>query len=227
MSPWRRSDGWITVLALLALLAWDSSGLDLALTRAWGGAAGFPWREHWLTARVLHDGGRWLGFGLLLALLLNLRWPWTAGLDAGARWRWLLTTLAILLLVPLLKKASATSCPWELAEFGGGARYVSHWALGLADGGPGHCFPSGHATAVVAFFSGWFALRDAHPRLARVWLALVCLLALAFGWAQMARGAHYASHTLWSAWLCWTLALLLMVAWRRRSGLRAAPARQR
>jgi membrane-associated PAP2 superfamily phosphatase len=24
-----------------------------------------------------------------------------------------------------------------------------------------------------------------------------------FAWAQMARGAHYPSHSLWSAWLCW------------------------
>lgn len=29
-----------------------------------------------------------------------------------------------------------------------------------------------------------------------------------FGWAQMARGAHYPSHTLWSAWLCWLVCVL-------------------
>ena len=27
---------------------------------------------------------------------------------------------------------------------------------------------------------------------------------------QLARGAHFASHTLWSAWLCWTGALLML-----------------
>lgn len=217
-----RHDILVTAAALLLLLAWDASALDLALSRAWGTAAGFPWREHWFTARLLHDGGRWLGFAVLAALALNVIRPWTPGLSRGERLRWLLATLAILLLVPLLKKSSLTSCPWDLAEFGGVARYVSHWSLGLADGGAGHCFPSGHATSAVAFFTGWFALRDAHPRLARGWLVAVCLLGLMFGWAQMARGAHYASHTLWSAWLCWTLALLVLG--RRRAT--AVPALQ-
>jgi membrane-associated PAP2 superfamily phosphatase len=33
----------------------------------------------------------------------------------------------------------------------------------------------------------------------------VCVAGALFGWAQLARGAHFASHTMWSAWLCWTL----------------------
>ena len=30
------------------------------------------------------------------------------------------------------------------------------------------------------------------------------LAGLALGLAQQMRGAHFMSHTLWSAWLCWT-----------------------
>ena len=41
----------------------------------------------------------------------------------------------------------------ELAEFGGVAQHVSHWSLGVLDGGPGHCFPSGHASSAFAFFA--------------------------------------------------------------------------
>lgn len=217
----RRSDLWITGGALLLLLLWDASGLDMVLERSWGTHAGFVWRDHWFTSRVLHDGGRWLGFAALGLLALNVVWPSFKGLDRQASLRWLLATLAILLLVPLLKKTSQTSCPWELAEFGGIAQYVSHWRFGFGDGGPGHCFPSGHATSAVAFFTGWFALRDGHPRAARWWLLVVCALALLFGWAQMARGAHFASHTMWSAWLCWTLALLALAP-RRRAALQPA-----
>jgi hypothetical protein len=51
-TAWRR-DLAVTLLALAAVLAWDLSGLDLALTRLWGTAGGFPWREHVLTATVL------------------------------------------------------------------------------------------------------------------------------------------------------------------------------
>ena len=219
----RRSDLWITGIALLLLLLWDSSGLDLPLARAWGDAAGFVWRDHWFTRQLVHTGGRWLGFAVLGVLVLNCVWPLSPGLTRSARLRWLLATLAILLLVPLLKKNSLTSCPWDLAEFGGTAQYISHWRFGLGDGGAGHCFPSGHATSAVAFFTGWFALRDAHPRAARLWLLLVCLLALVYGWAQMARGAHFASHTLWSAWLCWTLAMVALAPRRKAT---AAPALQ-
>ena len=60
-------------------------------------------------------------------LLVNLRWPllrrWAAHLGPRERWYWLLLTLACLLVVPALKQASLTSCPWSLKEFGGTAVY--------------------------------------------------------------------------------------------------------
>jgi membrane-associated PAP2 superfamily phosphatase len=204
----RRRDFAVAAAALALLLLWDASGLDLAAARAWGGGAGFPWRDHWLTSAVAHDGGRWLAGAALAALLVNLRWPLFGGLSPAERLRWLLVTLGTLLLLPLLKQFSTTSCPYELTEFGGRALYVSHWHFGVGDGGPGGCFPSGHATSAVAFFSGWFALRERHPVAARRWLAAVLALTLFYGWAQLARGAHYPSHTLWSAWLGWMLAML-------------------
>lgn len=207
---WHGRDLAITLAALLLLLTWDASGADLWLERFYGSVHGFPWRDRWLTARLLHDGGRLLAGLALAALVLNVWRPWTPRLPRTERLAWLVLTLAGLLLIPLLKKNSLTSCPWDLDEFGGTARWVSHWALGVADGGAGHCFPSGHATAAVAFIAGWFVLREPHPRLARAWLAGVLLLGSLFGWAQMARGAHFASHTLWSAWLCWTLGLLAL-----------------
>lgn len=218
----RRSDWIVTGIALLLLLLWDASSLDLLLVREWGGPDGFPWRGRWLTSHLLHDGGRWLAGALLVLLVVNVWLPLFDRLDRGERWRWLIVTLLGLLLVPMLKQTSLTSCPWDLAEFGGHALHISHWQFGVHDGGGGHCFPSGHATSAVAFFSGWFALRERHPRAARWWLMAVCALALLFGWAQMARGAHYASHTLWSAWFCWTLSMLGMGLGR----VRAVPALQ-
>lgn len=207
-SPSWRQDVLITLAALALLLLWDASGLDLTVQRAWGDASGFAWRDHWLTRDLLHGGGRWLAGAVLLALVVNVWQPLFAGPSRAERLRWLAVTVASLLLVPMLKQASQTSCPWDLAEFGGAARYVSHWHLGSADGGAGHCFPSGHATSALAFFSGWFVLRRDQLRAARLWLAAVTLLGTLYGWAQMARGAHFVSHTLWSAWLCWTLAML-------------------
>lgn len=210
-------DAAVTLVALALLLAWDASGLDPVVMHAWGAAGGFAWRDHWLTAGLLHDGGRWLGWAGLLLLAVHAWRPWGGTLTRAERWRWLAVTLAALLLVPVLKHGSLTSCPWDLAEFGGRAHYVSHWRWGEGDGGGGHCFPSGHAVAAFAFLSGWFALRERHPAAARLWLAGVIALGLAYGWAQTARGAHYPSHTLWSAWLCWTLGCAVEASAQRLS----------
>jgi membrane-associated PAP2 superfamily phosphatase len=215
MSPHRRADAWVAGIGLLLLLGWDASGLDLQAARWFGGAQGFAWREHWLLSAVLHTGGRWLGLAVLGWLAVGLVWP--AGvfkplslrLGRGQRLWWLLATLACAALVPAIKALTLTSCPWDLAEFGGAAQYVSHWRIGVRDGGGGHCFPSGHATSAFALLSGWFVLRGATPRAARIWLAAVVMLGLLFGGAQLLRGAHYPSHTLWTGWLCWSLCALL------------------
>lgn len=205
--PWRR-DLMVTLVALAAVLAWDLTGLDLALTRLWGSAEGFPWRDHVLTAKVLHEGGRWLA-GLTLVLLAWDAWrPLLPGPTRAQRAATLAFVVASMALVPLHKRISLTSCPWSLREFGGVAEYVSHWLPGEADGGPGGCFPSGHAVAAFGFFAVYFLWRGHRPALARAVLAAVLVTGALFAWAQLARGAHYLSHSLWSAWLCWALAAL-------------------
>ena len=149
------SVGWTTIVVLGLALAWDASGLDIALARLAGSAHGFPWREHWLLAGVLHDGGRRLAWLLVLGLCLSVWWPPgpLASLSAARRVELAASTLLAAMSVSLLKAASPTSCPWELAEFGGLAHYASHWSM-LPDGGRGHCFPAGHASAGFSFMSG-------------------------------------------------------------------------
>ncbi len=223
----------ITLVALLLLLAWDASGLDLRIVAWFGTPAGFAWREHWFTATLLHNGGRWLSGAALAGVVLVAVHPFGAarGLPRGVRLWWLATTVVCLLLIPSIKSASHISCPWDLAQFGGAARYLSHgsWAAWSApgDGGPGRCFPSGHASGAFAFLAGWFALRGHAARAARAWLAAVLALGLLFGAAQLARGAHYPSHTLWTAWICWAVSAAAWQAARPlwRSGAPAAATR--
>jgi membrane-associated PAP2 superfamily phosphatase len=217
---WRR-DLLPLVAGLLLVLAWDLSGLDLVVAHWFGGPQGFAWRDHWLTRVVLHDGGRGLAWALLAALLINVRWPWIRGLTRAERLHWVGLTVVCLLAIPAIKRLSSTSCPWDLAEFGGVARYLSHWQVGLADGGPGHCFPSGHATAAFAFLSGVVVLRRARPDLARTWLWAVLAVGTLFGLAQLMRGAHYPSHTLWTAWGCWAICV---IGAPRESRISRAPA---
>ena len=199
------------MLGLLALLAWEIGGFDLALSRHYGTHDGFPWRDAWLTRAVLHDGGRVSGWCVMAFMVGQALWPADDESARTQRWYWIGVSLLCLLLVPTIKRLTASSCPWDLAEFGGVAAYVPHWRLGVRDGGAGHCFPSGHAVAAFGFLSLYFDRRSQHPRSARLCLVLVCLAGALYGWAQLARGAHYLSHTLWSAWLCWSVCALARV----------------
>lgn len=208
--PWAswRGDACIALWALLALVLWEASGLDHELTRWIATPVGFPWRDSFLASRVLHKGGRALAWTMMGLLVWDLVRPFAAGPSQAQRACGIVIVLAGLLLVPLLKRFSATSCPWDLLEFGGRATYVPHWLMGLSDGGPGRCFPSGHAVAAFAYFGVYFVWRQHRPTVARAVLVGVLVVGFAFGWAQWVRGAHFVSHTLWSAWLCWVIAAL-------------------
>lgn len=58
--------------------------------------------------------------------------------------------------------------------------------------------------AAFAFLGLYFLWRPYRLQLARALALAVCAVGLLFGYAQLLRGAHYPSHTLWTAWLCWT-----------------------
>jgi membrane-associated PAP2 superfamily phosphatase len=211
-----------TAAALVCLMAWDASGQDLAMARLFGSDAGFPLREQWFFVHVMHEGARRLGWVVVLLMALGVWWPrgMLRQLQLGERMQLVSSALLALAVISIFKNLSATSCPWDLAEFGGVARHVSHWALGVLDGGGGHCFPAGHASAGFAFVGGYFALRRRHAQAARLWLGFWLLTGLVLGGAQQVRGAHFMSHTLWTGWLCWTAGWLwdmAFQAWRKRA----------
>jgi hypothetical protein len=141
---------------------------------------------------VLHEGGRELGWAALAARVVNVWRPLWAGPSRAERLRWLAVTVLCVLVVPALKQFSLSSCPWDLAEFGGVARYVPHWQSiwgHVADGGPGRCFPSGHAAAAFAFIGGWFVLAvPAARRTAGSWACWSA--ACCSAWASSC-AAHY------------------------------------
>lgn len=239
MSPqaWaRRRDITVAVLAGLLLLAWDASGADLPLSRLFGGPAGFALRHHGLLETVLHDGAADLLKAMFVLLGLNVWWPLPliGAMPRALRLRWWLLTLLCALSIALLKRLSLVSCPWSLAEFGGSAHWLSHATLaawwGAGDGGPGRCFPAGHVSNAFALVGGALALRAVAPRAARLWLLAVCLIGALLGLTQLLRGAHLLSHSLWTAWICWTLSVVAWhgadaVAARRARACAVAPAR--
>jgi membrane-associated PAP2 superfamily phosphatase len=199
----------MTAGAAILFLAWDVSGLDLPMAHWFGGLAGFPLQDNWFLTTILHDGARHLAWCVALLLCLGVWFP-IGGLKRLAfskRLQFALTTLLAVTIVSSLKVLSTTSCPYALSDFGGVAHYTSHWAhLFQYDGGSGGCFPAGHASSGFAFLGGYFAFRGSDKALAKKWLIGATMVGLTLGLAQQLRGAHFMSHTLWTAWICWCTA---------------------
>ncbi|WP_246316166.1 phosphatase PAP2 family protein [Tepidicella baoligensis] len=180
---------------------------------------GFPLRHAFWLETVLHDRARQLSYAILLMAVMSALLPWgpIRHLSRLQRFEAISGSLLALLAVNLMKSSSQTSCPWDLEAFGGVAHYVSHWQWFTADGGPGRCFPGGHASTGFAFLAlAWPWLespRAGDRRIGRCVLATFVVAGVLFGVAQTLRGAHYPSHTLWTALICWAVTW----AWHRSS----------
>lgn len=222
-TPWvSASPGlWLWLVCLCLTLAWDASGADLRVMAWLGDEQGFALREHWWLSTVLHDGARQLAMALYLGILAMVVWPlgfWRQ-VPRLQRLEIAVGIALSLLVVTAIKRISQTSCPWELEMFGGVARHVSHWAWGVSDGGSGHCFPGGHASSALAFIAlalpGWMSSDRQHQRTGQKLLLAVLFLGLVLGAVQTLRGAHYPSHTAWTALIC------AAVAWANHAVFRA------
>ncbi|MBC7601904.1 MAG: phosphatase PAP2 family protein [Ramlibacter sp.] len=207
-----------TIATLGILLLWDASGLDMMLARAAAPAGAFPLRDDWLVSTVLHKGMRNVAWGFAAWLVVGVWYPTgiLRRLTRAARIQWVVSLLASVAAINVLKYSSHTSCPWDLVEFGGLGTYVSHWAWGVADGGPGRCFPAGHASAGFGFLGGFFVMYPISRRLPFACLAAALGAGFVLGVAQQLRGAHFMSHSLWTCWFCWVTGWMVdtVAQWR-------------
>lgn len=212
---------WLPLLVFvfsILLLAFSSIDLWLAdhLYRWEGGA--WRWREAWLTAALIHDGGRTLiaiAALLLMALILLAHCVFRFRHWRGGLWYLACATFGAGLLINLLKQLTHVDCPWDLARYGGTKIYVPLFAALPADFSPGACFPAGHASAAYAWLGLYYwCLRHA-PRWRWPAFGGVMLLGLGFGVGQQLRGAHFLSHDVWTLGLCWLFVTLLYLWWYR------------
>jgi membrane-associated PAP2 superfamily phosphatase len=235
MTSGSRSRFWLVhavipvVAGSAAVVALERSGADRALTDAFFDAelGDFPWRHRWLTEVFVHQVGKQIviAFGVLLAIgLLASRWK----PRLAARRRTMAYLLASLALGPLVtagwKDLSDKRCPWDLKVYGG----FADTDRVLPTDPPKHhrgCFPCGHASGGYALTSLYFAFRDTDRKWARRGLWIGLGYGTVLGIARMAQGAHYASHVVATAVVCWTIALVLYeLILRRRASADAATA---
>ncbi len=210
------SSRWPAATHLVAVLSVPTAGLltvrltrfDQHLADALFTLEGSAWtfRNHPVLELGLHQGGRWmvilLALVLLIALLLSLR------IRALTHWRRALGCLLVSMamatsLIAALKSLTPDVCPWRLARYGG---HFASAAVHAATGSAGHCFPSGHAGAGYCLFGLYFVADRYAPAWRWQALAIPLALGLTFGITQQLRGAHFLSHDLWSAALCWAIA---------------------
>ncbi|WP_246071940.1 phosphatase PAP2 family protein [Marilutibacter aestuarii] len=213
--------------AVLATLAMAGQGDAWIADRlyAW---EGHRWvlRDAWATEHLIHRGGR--DFSALAWLMVLAGWavaclrPGAASLRRPLAYL-LVATLASTLTVALLKNATAMDCPWDLARYGGHLPAVGLFELRPAGMPATACFPAGHASAGYAWVASYFFLRVVQPRMRHWGLAFGLGLGLVFGVAQQLRGAHFVSHDVWTAAICWFVALgAYLLSWPSAATTRGA-----
>ena len=172
--------------AAAALVLFHGSAPDLAATAFFYDPAtrSFPLKE-----------SRWLAVGGHTVLKWAALAAWLACLAAGGAWRrGALYAIVIAAVVSAAKQASPWSCPWDLPAFGGSKPDA------------GGCLPAAHPLSGFAFLGVAAAWWHARRHRALVLAAIAVAVGLVAGAVQMARGAHFASHVLWTAWCAVALA---------------------
>ena len=213
---------WPLAAALFASVLLMHAGGDRWLAGAIFHLEGGRWalRDHWLTSGLVHRGGRqastvaWLVvLGLYLRArrrsdLASLRQPLVYLLVAVA-----LGTTA----VSVLKSITHVDCPWDLVEYGGTRLPLGLFAPLPAGAPAGVCYPAGHASAGYAWVSLYFAALLWRPRWRWHGLAIGLAAGLLFGIGQQLRGAHFMSHDIAAAAVCWLLSLGLFCLFAARA----------
>lgn len=228
--PARARAGGLPLLVLgVVFCAWTLLHGDLWLADrvyAWQGHA-WALRDARVTQQLIHLGGRDLSALAWLAVLAA--WVVALGRAGLAPLRrpllyLLIATALSTLLVAWIKSWSNIDCPWDLARYGGTRPYIGLFQLRPAGLERGVCFPAGHAGAGYAWLALYFFLLVVKPRLRWFGLGVGLGAGLLFGISQQLRGAHFLSHDMAAAAICWSCAMALHAAfWPARAPQAGAP----
>lgn len=214
---------------LVALNQYTDLDLWLADLHFDAGNQRFPWRSTWFSVTLMHGHVKqvlvWAGFLLLGTALVDLLRP-LPRLSALRRAQLRILALSALIeprLVKLIKDYSHLQCPWSVDRYAG-----SEPLLRILDSVPagfpsGDCFPAGHASVamwLVALAVLW--LPHAPHRALAAYLGGLGL-GMTLGWVQQMRGAHFLTHTLWTAWIASATLLALVIAFSRQLYAAARP----
>ncbi|WP_229408635.1 phosphatase PAP2 family protein [Massilia yuzhufengensis] len=215
--------------ALLIFALGRHTDIDLLLADTmYDRAAGvFPWREAWLAAtfnhRILKLALTVLAGCIIAAAIVDGFWPQAPFERPLARLRLRIVAWSAVLVplaTSLLKQSSDAHCPWDLARYGGVQPYTRLFEALPAGALPGHCLPAGHASSALWLVSLVVLWLPGQP--GKAWRGAGAALAVgcAVGWMQQLRGAHFLTHTLWSAWIACAIVAALVLLLQPSGGTR-------
>lgn len=167
-------------------------------------------KDDFIVSGVLYSAGQlaskvaWVG--VCIAWIACRFKPGRAGLQSRLA-RLAVSVLVSVLIVSLMKGTTGVHCPWDIIRYGGDA---------LPGDGAGRCFPAGHASGAYAWLAlGFFFQSRRGQRLA---IGGAILVGIIFGVAQQLRGAHFLSHDLWAAAICWAVSVSIAALWKLPEG---------
>ena len=214
--------GGVLLLAALCLMIVEQFRIDRWVSNLFFDPVRgrFPLRDDWFLEKVMHVGARNAIVGLGLLVLAG--WIASFRLKRLAKWRPLLLFLLVAMVssssvIGLIKSVSGKYCPYELEQYGGTSHFVGLFERLPQGVKPGKCWPGGHASAGFCLLAFYFAAVKIGRRfMAASLLAASLLLGFVLGMGRVAQGAHFVSHNLWSALICWLIILTLYELLLRR-----------
>lgn len=214
----------LALTPVLIVLLVSCTDLDLRLADAFYDYQGhqFPWRHAWLTEVFGHLILKRCLLALASVFIATAAWdalrplPWSPLRRLQCR---IVAQSALLIpaITSLSKSFSHSHCPWDLERYGGSAPYFRLLDAFPSDMAPGQCLPAGHASSALWLIALAVYFYPHRPRAAAATFCLALAAGMGLGWMQQMRGAHFFSHTLWSAWI----ACAVLFALLRWQGLRA------
>lgn len=214
----------IAAMCLVAIALWTDWDLKLADSAYAANARTFPLRHAWLTETFNHLILKRVFTALAVAMIIAVLWD----IAVPRPWSWLrrfqlrviaLSAVLVPTVISLLKQASDSHCPWDLQRYGGTEPYVGLFQQLPAGIAPGHCMPGGHASSALWLISVSILLVPYRMWHAAFLLTALLMLGIGVGWLQQLRGAHFLTHTLWSAWIALLIVFLVTTCldrWPRR-----------
>jgi membrane-associated PAP2 superfamily phosphatase len=215
-TAWIAGSG-LLLSALVILWIGNATNIDIVLADAAFDKVthSFPMQHAWLAEKFNHVILKKMLSALAAYFVVLALWDavrpfrrWSDSRRMGGR---VVAMSAVLvpLVISLMKHVSASHCPWDLERYGGTAPYIRLLEWMPAHVSPGHCMPGGHASSalwLISIAAFWW------PDSRRKGIAVGALMLLAggaVGWIQQLRGAHFLTHTLWSAWIACALVMAI------------------